>query len=312
MTELSRLGRAALAYAEIGWPVFPLKPNSKRPILMGGFHRATRDDYQLLEWWEQWPKANVGVCCNEWSGLMALDFDPRNYAPGADALELLETLHDELPETLVQETPSGGLHYVFQYPVGFEFIPTMDDVIRPGQKTPGIDVKSAGYIVAAPSTVNGKTYQWRDRFDAYPTTTPPAELPGWLLQLTMKLAPDTEYESTMHVEASFLARAFGAAGVERFTIDANRMAATCPWEFEHSGRSGHRDSSTILFAPTEKTPDGSFHCSHAHCAGLRKHRDVLAMLPEGAKDRARQDCIAADLDDMIANATPARQGEARL
>ena len=56
---------AALAYAERGWRVHPLK--GKKPRLGDWPNRATTDAEQITEWWSKWPNANIGVLTGDYS-----------------------------------------------------------------------------------------------------------------------------------------------------------------------------------------------------------------------------------------------------
>lgn len=299
MTQLSKLGRAAAAYARLGWQVFPLKPCSKKPIFEGGFHRATADEHQVREWWTRWPEANIGGAMTEESGLMAVDCDPRNYedytdekAPfPIDTLQVLQDLHEEIPSTLTQNTAGGGLHFIFRRPPELRFRGNLDRAIAPGRRLRGIDIKANGYLVMTPSRVGENAYEWRDSHDAHPTTHQPADLPDWLCRLAVKLNPEVTQESTGPAGSSFLATAFAHAGWLKQVIDETKVAVQCPWEGEHSDESAPGDSSTVVFAPTAERPDGWFHCLHAHCEGQRRQKDVVAELPEDAKVQARLDIL---------------------
>src|SRR4051812_26896453 len=50
----------AHAYAEAGWPVFPLRARDKRPIPTNGFKAATTDHALVSAWWAAEPNANIG------------------------------------------------------------------------------------------------------------------------------------------------------------------------------------------------------------------------------------------------------------
>ncbi len=51
---------AALLYTRLGWPVFPL--TGKIPYEgMHGHRDATTDRKQITDWWNEHPKANIGL-----------------------------------------------------------------------------------------------------------------------------------------------------------------------------------------------------------------------------------------------------------
>ena len=271
----SALPRAAMAYAErLRWPVLPLKPRGKIPngrLAPRGHRSASCDIATIARWWWSSPSANIGVACTPASGIVALDIDPRN---GGD--ESLEDLIDEygaLPETVEAITGGGGRHILFSQPEGIRFSSAL---------APGIDVKGDGYIVVAPSVHgSGVTYAWEH--SSHPLFTGLAELPGWVISRAARL--DRQLSApTADVGDSLLALAFAEAGMMGRRIDAVRVCVECPWSQEHSTRS--TDSATVLFAPRDRAPHGSFHCSHEHCRGRRKTADVLAMLPSDAVYRA--------------------------
>jgi hypothetical protein len=177
---------AALAYARLGWPVFPLhhpdlhrgcscmeakacRSPGKHPRTRKGLKDASTDEAQIRRWWEIYPLAGVGLAMGRKSGLVAVDVDPRS---GGDASisELIE-VYGELPETLEAATGGGGSHIFFAHP-GVVFKNSSSAL---GE---GLDVKTdGGYVVAAPSLhASGKRYQWRNRLR-------PADVPSWLLKL---------------------------------------------------------------------------------------------------------------------------------
>ena len=179
----------ALAYAAMGWPVLPLAPGEKRPagaLVPRGFLDATTDPEVIRRWFELAPGAGVGIYPGP-ARLLVLDLDDKPGSPiGADALTSIEAMHEELPCTLVQRTPSGGQarHLLLALPEGF-------DPARIGNAklAPGIDVRcSSGYIGAEPSRVrlaDGREAGYAfDDWDVLPGELPGiAEAPDWLLAL---------------------------------------------------------------------------------------------------------------------------------
>lgn len=161
---------AALGYASIGWPVFPVAPGSKRPLhanphphgsaersackgecgLMGhGCHDATVDEATIVRWWTEHPRANVGLATGA-PGPDVLDIDVKGDAPGLESLAEIERMPGVLDASmLLVDTPSGGLHYYFS---------------GSGQgngsiRGKGVDFRGAGgYVLAPPSKVGGYRY----------------------------------------------------------------------------------------------------------------------------------------------------------
>jgi len=164
---------AALQYVAMGWYVFPLKPNTKQPVIRAWNKKASTNADQIRFWWSKWPDANIGILMGSKSGLFAVDIDPKN--GGDESITHLLDENEYFPETATQKTGSGGSHILFAYPE--QSIKT-----RRGYPGEGIDICSDGsYIVAAPSVhPNGNLYQWTK--DPKTLSNPPE----WLIDLLHK------------------------------------------------------------------------------------------------------------------------------
>lgn len=149
----SELLDAALAYARRGWHVFPLQPSGKRPLgalVPNGKDDASADEARIRAWWTTAPTANIGIALAP-SRLLALDVDTND---GKQGKASLAEIVGELPSTtLTQASARGGRHFLFQAPAEVEPASRIDF-------KPGLDLIGAGYIVAAPSTFDGKPYRW--------------------------------------------------------------------------------------------------------------------------------------------------------
>ncbi len=162
------LGRAALAYAGQGIPVFPLKPGGKEPLTRHGFKDATTDHAKITAWWNANPRANIGIPTGEPSDIISLDLDV--YKAGAMTLEEVEAEVGPLPEKTARlRTGRGGLQLYFRYPEGEQQLKGIPED-RLGK---GVCVKaSGGYVVAPPSRTEGR-YEWLERA---PIAAPPERL----------------------------------------------------------------------------------------------------------------------------------------
>ncbi|WP_280453106.1 bifunctional DNA primase/polymerase [Nocardia cyriacigeorgica] len=178
----SELLPAALAHAAQGFSVFPLHPQSKRPVITRWEQHATRDPARIRTWWRRRPTDNIAIACGP-SRLHVLDLDTRHHTPvpntaptaveGQQTLARLAADHRRpLPvPTYTVITPSGGMHLYYAAPA--------EPVLRNscGRLGPRIDSRGhGGYVVAAGSTLpHGRYRVVDDRI--------PIPLPGWLAQL---------------------------------------------------------------------------------------------------------------------------------
>jgi putative DNA primase/helicase len=194
--------RAALDYARRGWHVIPIwwveqethtcgcgnpfcTAPGKHPLVDTGrgLENATCDPEAVEQWWSMWPQANVAIALGSMSGIMALDLDlghtfytdpvTQQEHPVDGEVELrawAESNGVPLPETLMQQTGSGGMHLVFEYPPDEPGVPAIRNCVG---WLPGVDVKSnGGYILVAPSGhQSGGVYRWLN-------DQPPAGLDG--------------------------------------------------------------------------------------------------------------------------------------
>jgi hypothetical protein len=161
--QRSQLLKAALHYAEQGWPVFPCEPGGKRPLIKDWPNRASTDPHKIHLWWNHWPNANIAIPTGKRSGLLVLDVD---HPPSLDDLE---DERGELPKTRTHSTGNGGIHLIFVYPAGDQISNSA------GKLGPGLDVRGqGGYIVVPPSRTT-RPYEHLDEADI-------ADAPAWFLE----------------------------------------------------------------------------------------------------------------------------------
>lgn len=201
-----RLLAAALAYASRGWYVFPLWPGSKAPAVPDGWQRrATCDPHVIRRMWAGRP-FNIAIACGP-SRLVVVDLDvPKTGRQGAGCssatsatsatvqvnpvadtvavadrsatdgrrafLALCARQGQRVPaDTFTVATGGGGLHLYYRQPGG-----QPGGLLRNSAGKLGalIDTRGdGGYVVAAPSMVQGRAYTVR-------RDTPPMVLPDWL------------------------------------------------------------------------------------------------------------------------------------
>ena len=139
----------ALELAKHGFKVFPLVPNTKRPIKDQSYLTATNDPQTVAKWFDHEPNINLGLSLSD-SSLIVVDIDNHN---NNDIRSIFQTLSDQgymLPaDTYIEQTPSGGLHLFYRGQVSKKrvtnFIPSVDLL--------------ADFTVIAPSAINGDTYR---------------------------------------------------------------------------------------------------------------------------------------------------------
>jgi len=167
---------AALKYAARGWRVFPLLPNTKRPAICGWDKDATTEGKTICEWWKQTPEANVAILCGAGDcGPYVVDIDAPKGGHKSDGAASLAAAGITLPPTLTAITPNEGRHLYFGL-----LTPPKREQIHTGANINGllgVDIRAAGgYIVAPPSTIDGKAYKWTN----YDTTRFLADYPSAL------------------------------------------------------------------------------------------------------------------------------------
>jgi len=146
------LAEYAVAYARLGWSVFPLWPGEKTPILKTWekFQKNKATDDQIKRWWKKWPDANIGLVTGLISDLIVIDLDSQT------GREKYITAFGELHGTISQTTGKpNSLHLLFKHPRDQEY------QNRVGL-FPDVDVRAdGGYIAVAPSIhPNGTQYKW--------------------------------------------------------------------------------------------------------------------------------------------------------
>ena len=170
------LRHAACWYAELGYQVFPCAPGRKTPLTEHGLLEATTDAGQIRAWWTQHPSANIAIRTD---GLVIIDVDGENNTWLAEEPAKLLAL-DVAPLSV---TPRGGRHYCFRQPEGRAWRNTA------GRIAPRVDTRAnGGYVLVAPSVVDGKPYIWQDDRELSVSPQRLPEPPAWLIEVLDALA----------------------------------------------------------------------------------------------------------------------------
>ncbi|PSK80453.1 bifunctional DNA primase/polymerase-like protein, partial [Murinocardiopsis flavida] len=226
----------ATAAARRGWPVFPIRPRTKHPLVRGWEQAATTEQAQIHTWWKRVPTANVGIACGP-ANLVVVDLDvpkpgertPSRWAAepgirdGADVFAALAEAAGERIDlgTFLVRTRRGGLHLYYTAPPGTRLGNTS------GERGNGlgwlIDTRGAGGYVVGP----GSYVADEDGEGAYEVVAPTdlAPLPAWIAdRLTPAPAVSEATAELEAVAAATTRRGAYAAAALRGEVDKIRAA----------------------------------------------------------------------------------------
>lgn len=152
---MENLVNYAVAYAKAGLSVLPM--DGKTPIIKFA-DRPPLTEEEIRELWKKYPTANIALKTNKF---FVVDVD--RHEGGEDGFKSLNEIIDMLPETLAQKTAGGGMQMFF--------LKRSENEVRQNIGfMPGIDVKAHNnnYVVVAPSSINGRKYEWLNKEDIKP------------------------------------------------------------------------------------------------------------------------------------------------
>ena len=139
---MNTMQTAARKLHALGLKTIPIKPGTKIPATKNGVKDATLDNAATDAFYATHSGYGIAVSGD---GFVIFDFDVKDGIDGRD-----ELLDFDLPDTLTQTTPSGGLHMIYR----------TSEEIRPSVNTKiGVDVRGwHSYIVCDPTP----GYCWED------------------------------------------------------------------------------------------------------------------------------------------------------
>ena len=181
---------AAIFFASRDIPVFPVhtvkegsctcrnaencKSPGKHPIHKNWKSEVTTEKEKIKRMWLANPDANVGLAMG--NGIVAIDIDVKNGKDGwTEWSKILHRNNSDQITSLIQYTPSGGLHIIMQ---------VKDSSIITGASDAlgtGIDIRSNGNILVGGGSQNDKGF-----YKTY--DIPIAKAPYWLESLMLERA----------------------------------------------------------------------------------------------------------------------------
>ena len=158
MTLINETINAAQGLASFDWPVFPVNPDTKAPLITGWQTRATCDRSGITDLFKDYPSAAIGLVTGQKSGLVIIDIDRRKNFNG---LQNFKNAGHELSPTVSASTPRGGIHLYFKAP--FCEVPCSVSKIAEG-----VDIKGdGGFVIAPPSITKWGKYSWECSYQIF-------------------------------------------------------------------------------------------------------------------------------------------------
>lgn len=137
-------------YEKLGFVCVPVAPNGKNPIMKGWSKIESNDETRSC--FKE--NSNLGIVMGKASDVIVIDVDIK-LDKGIDGTITLANLEEKLgalPQTVMSETPHGGIHYYFKYVEGIRNRKNVGE---------GIDIQGDGtQSLEYPSTVDGGEYNW--------------------------------------------------------------------------------------------------------------------------------------------------------
>lgn len=175
--------------------IFPIKENAKVPLINTWQHDCSDKKMQIIYWLDKVPMCNIGLPANE-NNLFIIDVDVHD----TNGLESFQRLCNDLnikePNTLKQQTPSGGIHYIFK---SDDELKQLSNCANCFENYKGVDIRTAGYVVVYPSSINGNNYKFLN-------DTEPQEMPKELKEFVLNNVSTktelkkSEYKKPTHVD----------------------------------------------------------------------------------------------------------------
>lgn len=154
---------ALQSVVKYNWYIYPVNQYSKIPIKGShGLNDATNIVDEILKWYALNPRYNYGYNL-DLSGLSVIDVDMHG-TDGYSALDRMIDMKlvslDQLNNSLIQLTPSGGMHFIFRTSKRFKKC----NIGILNKDFAGIDLLNLGSsVMCAGSTVNYKYYNIANR-----------------------------------------------------------------------------------------------------------------------------------------------------
>jgi hypothetical protein len=193
--------RWALAYASLGWRVFPVVHGAKRPLFKGWQPGATSDPKLIRQYWRTDAAPNVGITGE---AFVAFDIEAAHF-PVLGAWMRDRELR--MPVTPIARSGRGGIHVFVRTATSMAGRTLRLDGIHIGELKTG-----RGFIVACPSRTVGQ-YTWLRS----PLDTALVDPSDWLLELVSEPAPRVTSSSSALSPSRAVAV---AAGLHRVVAEA--------------------------------------------------------------------------------------------
>ena len=173
--------------------VFPVVENGKLPLIEGWQNDCSDDFFQVVYWLENAKNCNIGLPANE-NNLFIIDIDMHDVNGKESFDRLCNDLGIEEIDTLTQTTPSGGIHYIFKSDDELKEVTNSANCFKDYR---GIDIRTKGYVLVEPSTINGVPY----KLDMREIKEMPLELKKFIIENDEEVEiKHKEYEKPSEVE----------------------------------------------------------------------------------------------------------------